>query len=369
MKIERAVLRELPMRLRSPFVTAAGERQERRVLLVTLEAEGVVSWSECVALDDPSYSGETTDSAWGVLTRHLLPAVVGSRPDDPATDILDPVRWVRGNRMAKAAIEMAGWDLAARARGVSLATLLGGVRRTIPVGVSVGLHPDDTALYRAVQGYVDEGYARVKVKVEPGRDVEMLRGLRQRFPDLDLMVDANAAYTLADLDRLRDLDELGLLMIEQPLDPDDLFDHARLQWELDTPICLDESIRSDADAELALELGACRIINIKPGRVGGLGEARAIHDRMRAADLPVWCGGMLESGVGRAYNAALASLPGFTLPADLSASRRYWERDIVSPEFEVAGGEMVVPSGTGIGVEVDVERIEAETVRRAVFTA
>lgn len=369
MKIERATLREIPLRLREYFEISSGGQQDRRVLLLTLYAEGLESWSECVAMERPAYSSETTDTAWSVLTEYLLPAVVGTRPDDPSTDLLDPVRWVRGHRMARAAVEMAGWDLTARARGVSLSALLGGTRAAVPVGVSVGLQPSDEALHEAVAGYVADGYARVKIKIKPGRDVEMLGSLRARFPDLALMADANSAYTLDDLDRLRALDDLDLTMIEQPLGHDDVLDHARLQREIATAVCLDESIRSDGDAALALELGACRTINIKPGRVGGLAESRAIHDRMRAAGLPVWCGGMLESGVGRAYNVALASLPGFTLPGDISASRRYWERDIVDPEFEVHDGQMAVPDGVGIGVEVDVERIEALTVRRADFSA
>lgn len=369
MKIERATLREIPLRLREYFEISSGGQQDRRVLLVTLFAEGLESWSECVAMERPAYSSETTDTAWTILTEYLLPTVVGTTPCDPAAELMAPVRWVRGHRMAKAAVEMAGWDLAARAAGQSLSTLLGGTRQAVPVGVSVGLQPTDEALHEAVAGYIAEGYARVKIKIKPGRDLEMLGGLRSRFPDLALMADANSAYTLADLDRLKALDALDLTMIEQPLGHDDILDHARLQQALATPVCLDESIRSDGDAALALELGACRTINVKPGRVGGLAESLAIHRRMRSAELPVWCGGMLESGIGRAYNVALASLPGFSLPGDISASRRYWERDIVSPEFEVGAGQMRVPTGVGIGVEIDIARIEAETVRRADFSA
>jgi O-succinylbenzoate synthase len=269
--------------------------------------------------------------------------------------------------MAKAAVEMAGWDMAARADGVSLARKLGGTRTTVPVGVSVGLKPTDEALHEQVRGFVEDGYARVKIKIKPGRDVEMLAGLREHFPDVHFMADANSAYTLDDTDRLRELDALDLMMIEQPLRYDDFLHHARLQERIETPVCLDESIKSEGDTELALELGSCRIINIKPGRVGGLGPSSRIHDLMMAAGLAVWCGGMLESGVGRAHNVALASLPGFTLPGDISASRRYWEQDIVSPEFEVADGTMAVPTGPGIGVEVDVERIEALTTRVVTF--
>ena len=366
MKIERATLREIPLRLKEYFEISSGGSQDRRVLLLTLHGEGLEGWSECVAAGDPSYAYETADTAWHVLTDFILPAVVGRDVSDPE-DALSPVRWIRGHGMAKAAVEMACWDLFARAEGVSLSAKLGGVRSSVPVGVSVGLKPTDEALHEQVAGFLEDGYARIKIKIKPGRDVEMLTGLRERFPDVRLMADANSAYTLADTARLKALDPLGLMMIEQPLSYDDLLHHARLQAQIETPICLDESIKTEGDLELALELGSGRIVNIKPGRVGGLAVSRRLHDSMCARDLPVWCGGMLESGVGRAHNVALASLPGFTLPGDISASRRYWARDIVSPEFEVADGEMAVPTGPGIGVEVDAERIEALTVRRATF--
>lgn len=366
MRIERAVLREIPLRLREFFEISSGGSQDRRILLLTLHGEGLEAWSECVAANDPSYSYETVDTAWHVLTDFILPRIVGRAIDGPE-DALTPVSWIRGHGMAKAAVEMAAWDMAARADGVSLSKMLGGTRDAVAVGVSVGLKPTDEALHEQVQGFIDDGYARIKIKIKPGRDVEMLAGLRERFPDVAFMADANSAYRLSDAHRLRELDALALMMIEQPLRYDDFLDHARLQNVLETPICLDESIKSDADAELALELGSGRIINIKPGRVGGHGESRRIHDRMGRAELPVWCGGMLESGVGRAHNVALASLPGFTLPGDISASQRYWERDIVSPEFEVRGGKMAVPTGLGIGVEVDEERIAALTVREATF--
>jgi len=362
MKIERAVLREIPLRLKEFFEISSGGSQDRRVLLLTLHAEGLVGWSECVASADPSYSYETTDTAWHVLTDFILPGVVGTELGRPE-DVLRPVDWIRGHGMAKASVEMAAWDIAARAEGVSLSEKLGGTREAVAVGVSVGLKPTDEALHEQVRGFVEDGYARVKIKIKPGRDVEMLSGLRTRFPDVDFMADANSAYRLSDAPRLEELDQLDLMMIEQPLRYDDFLEHARLQELIETPVCLDESIKSVGDARLALELGSCRIINIKPGRVGGHGESRRIHDTMRAAERPVWCGGMLESGIGRAHNVALASLPGFALPGDISASRRYWERDIVSPEFEVEQGLMRVPTDPGIGVEVDEERIEALTTR------
>lgn len=368
MKIEGAELREIPMRLKEYFEISSGGQQDRRILLLRLRGEGLEGWGECVAGEEPGYSYETTETAWHVLTEFILPAVVGVRFEDPE-EVLGPVRWVRGHRMAKAAVEMAAWDLAARRDGVSLAAKLGGTRERVPVGVSVGLQKSDEALHAKVAGYVADGYARVKIKIKPGRDVEMLAGLRQRFPHLPLMADANSAYTLADAPRLQELDALGLTMIEQPLAHDDFLQHARLQGQVATPICLDESIGSVGDMELALELGSCRIVNIKPGRVGGHASSLRIHDLMRSRGFPVWCGGMLESGVGRAHNVALASLPGFTLPGDISASRRYWEQDIVFPEFEVHDGHMGVPTGPGIGVEVDTERLGRLVVREATFSA
>jgi O-succinylbenzoate synthase len=361
-RIDRAELRLLPLRLRERFEISSGSRQDRSVILLTLHGEGEVGWGECVVGKDPGYSYETTETAWHVLTDFLLPAVVGRDAEGP-DDVLAPAAWVRGHRMAKAAVEMAAWDLRARLDGVSLADAVGGGRRPVEVGVSVGLQPDDETLLAKVAGYVAEGYRRVKLKIKPGRDVGMVRAVRERFPDLPLMADANSAYSLADADRLAALDALDLMMIEQPLAWDDVRDHARLQERLRTPICLDESIRSAADAALALELGSCRIINIKPGRVGGFASARAIHDLCAERGVPVWCGGMLESGVGRAHNVALATLPGFTLPGDISASARYWERDIVEPEFVVRDGTVELPEGPGIAVRPDVERIDAMTVR------
>jgi O-succinylbenzoate synthase len=367
MKIERAELREIPLRLREYFEISSGGKQDRRILLLVLHGEGVEGWGECVVGEDPGYSYETTDTAWHLLTDFILPRVVGRQASGPE-DILSPVSWIRGHRMAKAAVEMAAWDMAARTDGVSLSEKLGGTRSRVPVGVSVGIQASDEALHDKVAGYVEDGYARIKIKIKPGRDVEMLGGVRAKFPDVPIMADANSAYRLADAARLCELDALGLMMIEQPLAHDDFLEHARLQALLDTPICLDESIESEGDLELALELGSCRVVNIKPGRVGGHGTSLRLHDAMREKGLPVWCGGMLESGIGRAHNVALASLEGFTLPGDISASRRYWERDIVLPEFEVEDGHMRVPSGPGIGVEPDRDRIEALTVRTAIFS-
>jgi O-succinylbenzoate synthase len=365
-KITRAELRLLPLRLRERFEISSGGRQDRRIVLLTLHGEGQVGWAECVVGEDPGYSYETTETAWHVLREFILPSIVG-RDAATASQVLAPAAWVRGHRMAKAAVEMAAWELEARLQGASLADWVGGGRRPVEVGVSVGLQPDDDALLGRVEGYAAQGYRRIKIKIKPGRDVEMLRAVRDRFPELPLMADANSAYTLADTERLKELDDLDLMMIEQPLGWDDLRDHAELQLRLRTPLCLDESIRSPGDAALALQLGACRVVNIKPGRVGGFAAARAIHDLCREAGVPVWCGGMLESGVGRAHNVALATLPGFTLPGDISGSARYWEQDIVRPEFVVRDGTLELPDGPGIGVRPDVDRIERLTVRHEVF--
>jgi O-succinylbenzoate synthase len=354
------------MRLNEPFEISSGVSYERRVILVALQSDDVTAWGECVASETPAYSYETTDTAWSILSGLILPKVSGRVIETPA-DLLPVFEGIRGHPMAKAAVEMAVWDLEAKAAGGSLASLVGGVLDAVSVGVSIGLQPSDDALHRKVADYIEEGYARIKVKIKPGRDVEMLRGLRDRHPDVPLMADANSAYSLEDLPRLRQFDELGLMMMEQPLAHDDYLDHARLQDEIGTPICLDESIRSVRDARLAIELGACRIINIKPGRVGGLASAKAIHDLCVEHDMPVWCGGMLESGIGRAHNVALASLPGFTLPGDISASRRYWSEDIVSPEFTLEGGTIAVPTGPGIGVEVREDLVDARTVKKAQF--
>jgi O-succinylbenzoate synthase len=364
--IERAELRLVPLRLRERFEISSGGRQDRMILLVTLHGGGMVGWSECVAAEDPSYSYETTETAWHILTEFVLPAVVGRSYEQPA-DVLAPMSWIRGHRMAKAGVEMAAWDLFARSKGVPLAVALGGSARPVPVGVSVGLQKTDDALLERVAGYVERGYKRIKIKIKPGRDVEMLTKVRERFPDVPMVADANAAYTLDDADRLAKLDPLNLMMIEQPLAFDDLRDHARLQQRIATPVCLDESIESAEDARFALELGACRIVNIKPGRVGGFHSAKAIHDLCADAGVPVWCGGMLESGVGRAHNVSLATLPNFKLPGDISESRRYWERDIVTPEFVLHDGTLSMPAGAGIAVEPDVDMIESLLVRRALF--
>jgi O-succinylbenzoate synthase len=364
-KIERAVLREVPLKLADPFQSSAGLVSERRVLILTLHCDGIEGWSECVAPGTPHYTYETTDTAWHVLTDFMLPKVVGVTLEEPQS-VLAELADVRGHPMAKAAVEMAAWDAVARARAVSIAELLGGRRNSVPAGVSLGMMPSER-LGDVIERYLRDGYARVKVKIGPGRDVTVLEALRARFPDLALWADANSAYSLADLPLLQSLDGLDLELLEEPIAAGDLVGCARLQDEIGTPICLDESIGSASDTATALALGSCRIVNLKPGRVGGFGPSLAIYEMLQEASVPVWCGGMLESGIGRAHNLALAYLPGFELPGDISASRRYWERDIVSPEFDVVDGEVAVPKGPGIGVAVDVERIQALTVRTAEF--
>lgn len=368
MKITRAVLRELPLELKELFEISSGRRKARRILLLTLEADDLEGWSECVAAETPHYSYETTDTAWGILTRWLLPDLLAQEVDD-ARD-LRAAPWIRGHPMARAAVEMAAWDLEAKRRNLSLKELLGGIREEVPVGVAIGIQKTDAALLRRIEQYLAEGYRKIKVKTKPGRDVDMLREARARFPEAPLMADANSAYSLpGDLRTLVAMDEFDLMMIEQPLSHEDLLDHAALQGRIATPVCLDESVRSAADARLALHLGSGSIINIKPGRVGGLASAVAIHDVCRGAGWPVWCGGMLESGIGRAHNVALATLPGFTLPGDISNSRRYWKEDIVIPEFEMKDGLMPVPEGVGIGVAPRKDRIDALTTRKQVFEA
>ncbi|MCR4403824.1 MAG: o-succinylbenzoate synthase [Candidatus Acetothermia bacterium] len=362
-EIERAELRLIELRLVQPFETSFGREEERPALIVALYSDGAVGWGECVASSGPWYSYETATTAWHVLEEFLLPRVLHQELDGPQA-LWAQLAPVRGHNMAKAALEMAFWDLWAKLKGVSLAHLLGGTKERVESGVSLGIKRTIPELLEEIARRLEEGYPRIKLKIKPGWDLKVLEQVRAHFPDIKLQVDANAAYTLADLPLLKGLDRFGLLMVEQPFAYDDLVDHAALQRELETPICLDESIPSLNAAKAALALGSCRIINIKPGRVGGLTQAIAIHDYCRERGLPVWCGGMLETGIGRAHNVALASLPGFSLPNDLSASRRYWEHDIIEPEFELnEDGTISVPKRPGIGVEVLKERLEAATLR------
>jgi O-succinylbenzoate synthase len=358
------LLVELP--LVHPFRTSFGEMREKRCIVVRVETDGAEGWGECVADVRPDFSEEFNDGAWIVLREFLAPALLGA----DTTDVESAERafsGVRGHPMAKAALLNAILDAELRSDGTSLASWLGADKARVECGVSIGIAPSTELLLDHVEGYLAEGYRRIKLKIRPGADLERVRAVRATHPNILLSVDANAAYTLADADVFRSMDDLGLLMIEQPLHHEDLVRHAELQAMLGTALCLDESIRSAAAAAAALELGACRIVNIKQGRVGGVLEARRIHDHCRENGVPVWCGGMLETGVGRALNLALAAMPGFTLPGDTSASARYFEHDLTRP-FELASdGTMAVPSEPGIGVSPLPERLRACVSRRDVI--
>jgi o-succinylbenzoate synthase len=367
MRIDRVELRLIRMPLVSPFETSFGVEEVEEHIIVRVDGGGVTGWGECVASTGPWYSYETNRTAWHVLRDYLIPSLFEAELHSPQ-EFPARVGRVRGNNMAKAGLESALWDWSAKAQGKSLSELFGGERERIAVGVSVGLQPTVDALVGRVGEYLGEGYSRVKIKIKPGRDLELVRALRARFPNVPLQVDANSAYVLSDAPIFQAMDEYGLLLIEQPLSEDDLFQHSKLQPLLRTPLCLDESILSADHAAAALEMGACQIINIKAGRVGGFTEAIKIHDLCAVRSAPVWCGGMLESGIGRAGNVALASLPNFKLPGDLSASRRYYLEDVVEPEFVLEpDGTMRVPKGPGIGVEVLARRLERLTVDRAEF--
>jgi O-succinylbenzoate synthase len=355
------------MPLLRPFETSFGRITSRECLLVEAQAGGLTGWGECPADRDPGYSYETTGTAWHICRDFLGPAILQSELED-APALQRQMDFVRGHAMAKAGLEMAWWDLAGKANGQSLRQMLGGIQERVEVGVSVGLQESPQALVRTVTGYLAEGYDRVKIKIKPGRDVADALAVRGAFPDLRLQVDANSAYTLDSAATLLPLDELDLLLIEQPLAEDDLWDHSRLQAQLRTPLCLDESITSARHARQALEMGACRVINIKAGRVGGLSEAVAIHDLCHARGIAVWCGGMLETGVGRASNLALASLPNFTLPGDISATDRYYAEDITDQRFMLNPDSTIdVPAGPGLGVAVNRQALERYTLERLEF--
>jgi o-succinylbenzoate synthase len=348
MKIEAVDLRRIGIPMIAPFRVSFGVEHQRDILLVRVVAGDVEGWGECVAMSRPLYSAEYTDGAEDVIRRHLLPRLfaAGEVAADRVGEILRPIH---GHPMAKAALEMAVLDAELRGTGVSLAEHLGAVRAEVDCGVSVGIYEDPAELVEVVDGYLSEGYRRIKLKIEPGHDVESVRAVRERFPTILLQVDANTAYTLADAPRLAKLDEFDLLLIEQPLEEDDVRGHAELARLVRTPICLDESITSARSAVDAIALGACRIVNIKAGRVGGYLEARRVHDVCAQHGVPVWCGGMLETGLGRAANVALAALPNFTLPGDTSASGRYYAQDITDP-FVLRDGRLEVPQGPGLGV-------------------
>lgn len=369
MKIDRIELREICMPLLAPFETSFGRTTQRRILLIHLwDDQGADGWGECTAPEEPFYNHETIDTAWIILTRFIGPMLVGQPLEHPA-QVSDHLRRVRGNQMAKAAVETACWELAARKQGQPLWRYLGGQRHQIECGVSIGLQPSLAQLLDRIEREISAGYRRIKLKIKPGQDVQMVRAVRQQFPDIPLMVDANAAYRLEDASVLASLDQFNLMMIEQPLAHDDLIDHAALQRQLRTPICLDESVCTFQQARQAIDIGACRIINIKLGRVGGYAAARQIQHECAQRHIPVWCGGMLESGIGRLHNIALSTLPGFTLPGDVSASKRYWQQDIIVPDVQVTPqGTIEAPMGPGLGHQVDEERIRALTVREEIIS-
>jgi o-succinylbenzoate synthase len=358
-------MREIRLRLVHFFETSFGRTIERRILLVRVrDAEGGEGWGECTAGEGPFYCEEWIDSAWEVTKSFLAPMVAG-REVERAAEVFGLMARVRGNRMAKGAVETACWDLEARRLGVPLWKHLGGVRGEIPCGVSIGIQDTPAALLEKIEKELDAGYQHIKIKIKPGWDREIVETVRARFPEVPLMVDANSAYTLDDAPLFRALDEFDLMMVEQPLAFDDREDHAKLQRQIRTPVCLDESVRSAEDARKAIEAGACRIVNVKLGRVGGHAEARRVEKVCREGGVPVWCGGMLESGVGRAHNIAMATLVGFTLPGDVSASKRYWEEDIVEPPVTVTPrGTIIAPESPGLGYRVKRERIESLTVRK-----
>lgn len=368
MKVDRADLRIVALPLIFPFETSFGREETKTCVLVRLVAGGLEGWGEVPAARAPLYNEETVGTAWHVLEAFILPLVLGQEIAHPA-DFPRLVRHLRRHHMAKAGVEAALWDLHAQANGLPLAQALGGTRDRIEVGVSLGIEAEIGTLLRRIEEFLNRGYRRIKVKIKPGWDVAVVQTIRRTFGKVRLQVDANSAYTLEQTPVLRALDDFGLLLIEQPLGEDDIVDHARLQAQLRTPVCLDESIVTPDDARKALELGSCRIINIKAARLGGLGAAVATHDLCRARGVPVWCGGLLETGIGRAANIALASLPNFTLPADLSASDRYFREDVIEPPVTLnPDGTVTVPATPGLGFAVRIERIDRATVRRATFS-
>ncbi len=364
MKIDAIFLRELNLPLVRPFQTSFGVTRDRRVLLAEVHSEGLIGWGECTAGEHPHFSEEWVDSCWQVIVNELGPVLAAATPEHGG-QIPRLFGQVRGNRMAKATLENAIWDLEAQRKGISLSKLLGGTRERIPCGVSIGIQPTVEELLETIEREVTAGYQRIKLKCKPGWDIEVFERVRHRFPAITLSCDTNSAYRLKDLDHLAQFEAFDLLMMEQPLWHDDFYFHSLLQKRLSTAICLDESIRNRRDALAAIEMESCRIINIKLGRVGGFSEAIAVHNVAYERGIPVWCGGMLESGVGRSHNIALSTLPNFSLPGDVSASKRYWTEDIIEPEVTVTPqGEIEIPDSPGRGFSVRTERVEKLTVRK-----
>ena len=364
MQIDAIFLRELNLPLLRPFQTSFGVTKDRRVVLAEIHSEGLIGWGECTAGEHPHFSEESGDSCWQVIVDELGPLLAAGTPDNGG-EVPRILNQVRGNRMAKATLENAIWDLEAQRKGISLSQLLGGVRETIVCGVSIGIQPSIAETVEVVAREVAAGYKRIKLKCKPGWDVEVFEKVRERFPDIVLSCDANSAYRLKDADHLASFDNFDLLMVEQPLWYDDFYYHSIMQKRLRTAICLDEAIRNRRDALAAIEMESCRIINIKLGRVGGFSEAIAVHNAAMERGIPVWCGGMLESGIGRSHNIALSTLENFSLPGDVSASQRYWAEDIIEPEVTVSSeGEIAIPDTPGRGYAVKTDLVERLTVRR-----
>ncbi len=369
MKIRSVQLRQLQIPLVSLFETSGWREEEKNCIIVEMQSSTHAGFGECAVSPGPWYSSETMTSAWHVIEDYFVPSILGKEIPS-VEEFLDMLSFVRGNNMAKASFEMAFWDLLAKERGVSLSKALGGTKPRVESGVSVGIQKDTKQLVEVVSNYRSQGYLRIKIKIKPGKDIEQVSALREHFPDTPLMADANGAYNTDDFQALVKLDPYGLFMIEQPFAWDDLVDHANLQRAIKTPICLDESVASLSDLRTALALRSCRVLNIKPARVGGLRISKQMHDTCRSHNMPVWCGGLLETGIGRAHNVALASLPGFVLPNDISASNRYFKKDVVSPEFVLnPDGTLTVPTGPGIGVEVLEDQLNEYTHHKKRFTA
>lgn len=369
MIIKEVNIRRMKMIMKHPFTTSFGTMQEKEFLLAEVKDElGNSGWGESVAFHSPWYNEETIETNLHIIEDFLIPIVLEKEIEHP-DEVNELFKFIRKNNMAKSTIEGAIWDLYAKRNKQTLAEALGGKADKIEVGISIGIQENVADLVNLVRGYVEEGYKRIKVKIKPGYDIEVIRELRKHFPDVPLMADANSAYTLEDIDLLKQLDEFNLTMVEQPLASDDIIDHATLQKEMSTSICLDESIHSLEDTRKAVELGSCKIINIKIGRVGGLTEAKKIHDFCAQHGIPVWCGGMLESGIGRAHNVALTTLSNFILPGDTAGSSRYWEEDIISPEVVVEDGYITVPIAYGIGYEPNLEVMDKYTVEEMNYKA
>lgn len=367
-RIEKVVLRVVSLPLKAPFTTSFGTISKREQVLVEVVGNGVSGWGESAVLPFPFYNPETLITARHVLKDFAIPILFQSNPEVPES-LSESLEKIVGNRIARAGLEMAFWDWSAKCQGVPLYKLLGGVRDSISVGVSIGLQDSIEALLDSVAKFVSEGYKRIKIKIAPGKDIRLIEAIFEKFPEVPLMVDANSAYTLDDIEALKAIDKFKLLMIEQPLREDDIYQHSILQKQLKNAICLDESIEHEHDAQTALDLQSCRIINIKPGRVGGLTQSRRIHDRAQKAGVTVWCGGMIETGVGRAANMAIATLPGFTFPGDISESRRHFHDDIVEPEIVLQnGGQLILPTAPGIGFEVNREKLERYTLEQETFS-